>query len=317
MRRHLPVLAGVVVLGALATRLGADAFLDGLRAVDAAAVLAALLLGLLTTLLAAWRWCLVARGLGVPLPVARAVGDTYRAQFLNSVLPAGVLGDVHRAVQHGRDGARAVVLERVAGQLVVIGTGLAILLVSGAGFLAPGPGPVLAVATGALLVGAVVWRLPRVRTAVASNVRRGVLTRRTGPGVVLLSVAGLAGHLALFVVAARAAGAQAPLVELIPLLVAALLAMVLPVNVGGWGPREAVAAVGFGAAGYGAALGLTVAVVYGVLGLVACLPGAAVLLLRRRRESTTPPRGVDDPGPAVLVPGSRTSPENSPVVASC
>lgn len=315
MRRQLPALAGVVVLGALATRLGADAFLDGLRAVDVASVLAALLLGLVTTVLAAWRWCLVARGLGVPLPVSRAVGDTYRAQFLNSVLPAGVLGDVHRAVRHGRDGARAVVLERVAGQLVVIGTGVAILFASGLSTFAPSPGPVLATVGGVLVVAALLWRVPRVRTAVARDVRRGVLTRRTGPGVVLLSIAALAGHLALFVVAARAAGAQAPLVELVPLLVAALLAMVLPVNVGGWGPREAVAAIGFGAAGFGAALGLTVAVVYGVLCLIACLPGAAVLLLHRRRESTIPTRRVRDSG--TLVPAPRISSENGPAVVPC
>jgi hypothetical protein len=31
-----------------------------------------------------------------------AVADCYRALFLNSVLPAGVLGEVHRAVIHGR-----------------------------------------------------------------------------------------------------------------------------------------------------------------------------------------------------------------------
>jgi uncharacterized membrane protein YbhN (UPF0104 family) len=119
--------------------------------------------------------------------------------------------------------------------------------------------------------------------------------------VVVLSLAGLAGHLALFVVAARAAGSHAPLPELLPLLVAALLAMVLPVNVGGWGPREAVAALAFGAAGFGAALGVTVAVVFGVLGLVACLPGAAVLIWHRAPvRAPVPPAGpVPAAGPVV------------------
>ncbi|HEX2299612.1 MAG TPA: lysylphosphatidylglycerol synthase domain-containing protein, partial [Pseudonocardiaceae bacterium] len=103
----------------------------------------------------------------------------------------------------------------------------------------------------------------------------------TGPGVVLLSVAALAGYLTLFVIAARVAGAQATAGELLPLLVPALLVMGLPINIGGWGPREAVTAVVFGAAGLGATQGLTAAVVYGVLSLVACLPGAGVLLLGR------------------------------------
>ncbi|MFC7567728.1 hypothetical protein ACFQU9_31730 [Actinomadura namibiensis] len=69
-----------------------------------------------------------------------------------------------------------------------------------------------------------------------------------------------------------------------PLAVLALLVMALPVNVGGWGPREAASAAAFGTAGLGAAQGLTVAVVYGVLALVASLPGLAVLVARRLPE---------------------------------
>src|SRR5690606_29998428 len=104
------------------------------------------------------------------------------------------------------------------------------------------------------------------------------------PAIAALSVAALAGHLALFVVAARLVGATAPLTTLLPLLLLALLVMVLPVNIGGWGPREAVLAVTFGAAGLGSAQGLTVSVVYGVLTFVACLPGAATLLVKRRES---------------------------------
>jgi hypothetical protein len=53
--------------------------------------------------------------LGVRLPLRTAVADCYRSLFLNATLPGGVLGDVHRAVRHGRDvgdvgrGIRAVV----------------------------------------------------------------------------------------------------------------------------------------------------------------------------------------------------------------
>ncbi len=54
--------------------------------------------------------------------------------------------------------------------------------------------------------------------------------------------------------------------------------MVLP-SVGGWGPREGVTAWAFGAAGLGASQGVTTAVVYGVMVLVATLPGAAVLVV--------------------------------------
>ena len=103
--------------------------------------------------------------------------------------------------------------------------------------------------------------------------------------VLLLSVVALAGYLALFVVAARAAGSHAALRDLLPLLVLGLLAMALPLNIGGWGPREGVTAAAFGTVGFGAAQGLTTAVVYGVLSLIACLPGAVVLVLSVTRAA--------------------------------
>ena len=64
-----------------------------------------------------------------------------------------------------------------------------------------------------------------------------------------------------------------------------MLAMAIPLNIGGWGPREGVAAWAFAAAGLGAAQGVAAAVVYGVMALVATLPGAVVLVaawLRRQ-----------------------------------
>lgn len=270
-----------MLLGALAFWVGTDAVLAGLAAIDATAVLAALGVGLLTTVCSAARWCLVANRLGVPLPLPVAVADTYRALLVNSVLPAGVLGDVHRAVTHGRAdprGLRAVVLERTAGQLVVVVAAVSILLTR-PDLLGLLPGTwALPLVLGLALCSA---RVRRVLGTIAADARAAMVHRGTGPGVVALSLLALAGYLALFVVAARAAGVVAPVGELLPLLMLALLAMALPLNVGGWGPREAVGSVAFGLAGLGAAQGLSTAVVYGVLSTIACLPGLGVVLLRR------------------------------------
>jgi hypothetical protein len=63
---------------------------------------------------------------------------------------------------------------------------------------------------------------------------------------------------------------------MLPLAMLALLGMVAP-GIAGWGPREGVAAWVFGAAGLGAGTGVATAVVYGVMALVASLPGALVL----------------------------------------
>jgi uncharacterized membrane protein YbhN (UPF0104 family) len=95
---------------------------------------------------------------------------------------------------------------------------------------------------------------------------------------VFASVLVFIGHAATFLVAARAAGADAPLSRLLPLTLLALLAMVLP-SIGGWGPREGVTAWVFSAAGLGADRGAATAVAYGVLVLAASLPGALLLVV--------------------------------------
>jgi hypothetical protein len=65
---------------------------------------------------------------------------------------------------------------------------------------------------------------------------------------------------------------------MLPIALLVLLAGLLP-SVGGWGPREGVTAWVFGAAGLGAGRGVATAVVYGVMVLVASLPGAVVLVV--------------------------------------
>jgi uncharacterized membrane protein YbhN (UPF0104 family) len=309
VRKHLGTVAGVLILGVLLWRLGTGVFVDGLRRIDGTTLAAAIGIGLLTTVFSAWRWCLVARELRIRLPLGAAVADYYRALFLNAALPGGVLGDVHRAVRHGQStgdigrGVRAVVLERTAGQAVLVAVGAAVLLTQ--------PSPALTQSREVALIlaivsvcGAVAFAVVRKRRAPSGSGRYGavraalveargaLLARRSWPGVTLASVMVLAGHLAMFVLAARAAGSAASVVRLMPLALLALLAMGLPLNVGGWGPREGATAWAFGAAGLGAGMGLTVAVIYGVLSFAASLPGAVVLVvrwgaaLRRPREES-------------------------------
>ena len=123
--------------------------------------------------------------------------------------------------------------------------------------------------------------LRALRTA-KTDIRDGLIARRRWVGILLATAVVLAGNLATFLVAARTAGATAPLSQLVPLTLLALLAMVLPANVGGFGPREGVAAWAFSAAGLSATQGVTTAMVYGALVLVSTLPGAAVLVVARR-----------------------------------
>ncbi len=223
----------------------------------------------------------MAHRLGVAAPVRTAVAAYYRSQFLNATLPGGILGDVHRGVSHGREtgamgrGLRSVAWDRAIGQAVqaVIAVGAATLL------LPPVRTPlVLAAVVGVAVLVIVVATLPRrVRLMLVEELR---LLGVVWPRLVLASALAAAGHVVVFLVAARTAGVTTPLPELAALAFVVLLASAVPVGIAGWGPREGAAAWVFGAVGLGAAQGLTVAVVYGVMALVATLPGVVVAVRR-------------------------------------
>jgi hypothetical protein len=297
----------IAVLAFVIWRLGTGPFVAGLEAVDGRALLAAAGIVLFTTLCSAWRWTIVARGLGVRLSLPAAVAAYYRALFLNLTLPSGVAGDVHRGVSHGRQvrdvglALRAVVWERAAGQVVQVGLTIAVL------FVLPSPvrssmpivasaavaAAVVVVVVGRVLAGGTRSRLSRIGNAAVVDVRDGVLRRNAFPAVVLTSGLVVLGHAVTFLIAARTVGVTAPLSRLVPLALLALLAMVLP-NIGGWGPREGLTAWVFAAAGLGAARGAAAAVAYGVMVLAACLPGGIVLVaewLSHRRDSGRAARG--------------------------
>jgi uncharacterized membrane protein YbhN (UPF0104 family) len=296
----LRLAAGVAVLWFLGRELGAAPFKDGLRAVSWPAVVAAVTLTALTTVCSAWRWRVVARALGADIDLPGATGAYYRSLFLNSVLPGGILGDVHRAVAQGRragdvtQGLRAVGWERLCG-LVIQAVVTAVVLLILPSPVRPALPYVLAAIAGVagcavLVVRAAARRGPsrpaRAARAIAADLRRGLLVTGVWPQVTLASLLVVAGHTATFVIAARVAGSTAPLGELIALLMVVQIAAGIPLSVGGWGPREGIAAWAFAGAGLGAANGVTAATLYAVLMLVAVSPGAGLLArdaVRRRR----------------------------------
>lgn len=299
------IVGSVVVLGVVVWRLGTSPFLQGVRTVDAGALAAAASLGVLTTVCCAWRWKIVARGLGIDLPLPAAVAAYYRALFLNLTLPGGIVGDVHRGVSHGRDAGdvgralRAVAWERFAGQVVLIAVSLTVLLTLPSPVQSSMPlvaAAVLVAVAGVVLVARArpgSGRIARAWAAAAGDVRDGLLARRAWLPIALVSALFVFGHVVIFLIAARTAGVTAPSSRMLPIALLVMLVMVLP-SVGGWGPREGALAWVFGAAGLGAQQGVVTAVVYGVMVLVASLPGAAVLVVswfrrRRRPKPNEPP----------------------------
>jgi glycosyltransferase 2 family protein len=275
MRRGLLVTLQIgvpaVALAVLAYRLGPEAFRPALAVLAPGPLAAALLLGGVAVAANAARWRIVLRGAGLSLSRGQALAECYRATALNVVLPGGVAGDVLRAWRQRtgaprgwQPGAVSVVTERAAGVALLLG-GAAVLLLTTAA-------PVYPTAVVAVLA-CVAWAVSR------PALRR--LSRRERAAVWAWSALALAALLALtFVVAATLGVAHGP--RVVAALGLALLAgMSIPLNVGGWGPREAAGALAATMFGVPAATGVALATGYGLLATVSVLPGFLVLCRNR------------------------------------
>ena len=202
---------------------------------------------------------------------------------LNQVLPGGVAGDAVRVWRHKRGhgtlGAplRAALVDRLLGHwahlaFTVVGVGL---WSTAHGDGAPaGVVPGLAVWCGAFAL--IAWKPPPgLRTMMADA--RTAVTRGTEwvfhAGVSALLVAAL---LASFACCAVALGVPIgwSAVTAVPLM---LLAMVVPISVGGWGLRELSAVVILTTVGWTSTQAIAVSAAFGVANLLGSAPFIGVL----------------------------------------
>ncbi len=264
-------------------------------------LLAALLLTA-QTILMALRWRLTAARLGLGIGRVRAVGEYYLAQAVNVTLPGGVVGDAARAVRSRAEAglgtaALAVMLERLAGQVVMLAvalTGFALALVRPGGIGWPdGTGAiVLAFAAVALLAPVALSRLAflgridrALRTALFA---RAVLPRQAALG---LAIAAL--NLLAFAACARATGTRLgpeAVTTLVPLV---LTAMLIPLSIAGWGWREGAAALLFPLAGATAEAGVAASLAFGAVMFAASLPGLLWPALSGSTERDLPARETE------------------------
>lgn len=295
----LRVAGGAAILAFVVVGLGTGPFVDGLRHVGWGPAVAALVATAVSTVCCAWRWHLVADRLGADVPWGTAVAAYYRSQFLNATLPGGVVGDLHRAVVHGRRvgdvgrGLRTVAWERSLGQVVQVLLTVVVLLALPSPVRRPVAAwsavvlvclaVVLLVARPRLRGGAMCAPAGRFRRALTEDLHR-IVVRRAAPRLAVLSGAALGCHIALFMVAAATTGVPLPPRATLVAGLLVLLAAAVPVNVAGWGPREGAAAWVFGMLGATPEQGVSAAVLFGVLAAVGTLPGAAVLVSVRHRR---------------------------------
>lgn len=274
MRRRLlqaaQIVVPVVILGWLAYRFGLDGFRQAVAVISPAPLAAALLLGVVAVGAHATRWRVVSRGAGLPLGRAEALAEYYRASALNTVLPGGVAGDVLRAWRQRTDAPRgwrpsaaSVLGERAAGFCVLFGAASVVLLTQA---------PPLSYAVVAAALAGVAWFVAR------PALRR--LNRRDRLAVWAWSALALAALLGLTLVVAASIGvAEGP--EVVVLGFALLAGTAIPLNIGGWGPREAAGVVAAVMVGLSPTEGIALAAGYGLLATVSVLPGFLVLGIRQ------------------------------------
>ncbi|NKI33979.1 flippase-like domain-containing protein [Wenzhouxiangella sp. XN79A] len=298
-RLALRVLTSLGLLVLLACLLDPAEIADQVRRIDPSWLAVGLALCVLQMLAAAARWRLTAIAIGVPLSRRRAIYDYYLAGLANQLLPGGVAGDAARAVRHARSSGRtglavrAVVLERASGQLVLL-TITALLLITtplgrtiaGTADKALGPALPAAAALGALALVVLLRRRPDWLQALWTDARRALLSRRYGPRQLLLSLVVFGTLCGAFASAGRMLGVEVGGADLLVLAPLVLLAMLIPLSVGGWGVRESAAAGLFALAGYAPETGVAVSIAYGLVTLLATLPGALVPLLEPDERST-------------------------------
>jgi uncharacterized membrane protein YbhN (UPF0104 family) len=258
----------------------------------------AVLVGVLQTLLSAWRWRYTTQRIGLALSPSRAVSDYFLASFFNQVLPGGVMGDAWRAQRHarvsGRAGAawRAVIIERTSGQVVVAATTVAVLMITPAWrrVVAGLEAPLAAWAAGLMLflvpIGLFLGLRPGFAALLAAfgdDLRRALLARSAWPRQLAASALIVASYALCFALAGWSIGVDAGLGQMMALAPPILLAMLIPLSVAGWGFREAAAASAWMALGLPAEQGAAVSMTYGLVMLVAAAPGALVLVCRPAR----------------------------------
>jgi len=306
--RLLQILFAVALLILLWRLVEGEQALKLLRSANPLWLIAAFLVISLQTVLSAVRWQLTAGQLGLALSIGTALREYYLAQIVNQALPGGILGDAGRAVRaRGNLGlltsGQAVLLERGAGQISLFVLMLGSLLIT---FFMPSgvAWPAWLLVTIALLLVAC-FAIAVFLLLVARNSSGKVGRFFAGLGrasrsaffpssvfwrQTLLSLGTAICNVAGFTFAAWAIGFQLSFLVALAVVPMILTAMLLPLTISGWGLREGVAVALFPLVGATATQGLVASMTFGVICLLAALPG---LVFTRSSGNHRPEAGVD------------------------
>ena len=312
MKKPLFLLLKVAVSGSLIAFLVSQMDLAAVRGAFAAvtplSVIACTGLLFAQMFLLTLRWTILMRAAGAVIGYWAALRILFAAMFFTQALPSSIGGDAVRIYMVHRRGlplgqaSSTVLLDRAAGLTSLI----VMMALFGHIVFARLPGDsgpwlqLLPFAT-LLAIGAGFWILPRIARLLA--VYRW--------GAQLANPLGLIGQLArdirlavpVFAIsfgvhASTALGVWILAGDLAPgityftvlaFLPPAILLMILPITIAGWGVREGVLVTLFTLTGYGGAEGLIVSLLWGVTTLLAVVPAGLVWLVTRDQGEGLPP----------------------------
>jgi len=241
--------------------------------------------------LASLRWSIVARQHGVALSFRLGVSVTFAAHFFGQVLPSTVGADAVRSWLAMRRGLAAfpvvasVIVDRICGLV-----GLALLIIVGLPRLLTLSGieNSLVVAMVAVLfatgVAGAVGLLLLVRRIHLRGLAGRIQELLVGSAQALASIKGLCAVALSVVIQALVVSSviliawsvdlPLSLLDGLATVPAAMLIAFIPITVNGWGLREGAMITAMGLTGISSADALVVSVLFGVLLLIASLPGA-------------------------------------------
>jgi uncharacterized membrane protein YbhN (UPF0104 family) len=286
-----------LLLGYIGQRVGSTRLVEQLRMLDPGWISIAIGLSVIQHVLSAFRWQLASAALEIRLGLRDAIAHYYASGLLNATLPSGIAGEGMRIWAQSKSSAGcveperssgikraalAVASERAAGQ-VTLGL-LAFVGAIACVTIYPATPRVVALAIAVVAINLLLVTVIAAATRLAySRVSGRIRIPWFRLGVISLPIT--FSYVAVFACTLLALGLDVtPSVVMIAIPLT-LLAMSIPISVGGFGPRETVALFLWGLLGHEPESGAIGALAYGLVCLAASLPGLIPIgmLLGRRK----------------------------------
>lgn len=281
----------LIALAAIIVQTDLSALEQSLSRISWVAIIACLGLVQVQVIVSALRWRFTSQRLGHHIALPVAIREYYVASFLNQTLPGGVTGDAIRAWRMRgdepgawRQPAKAVLFERLSGQIVFFGLaliGLAVWpFVTTSSFGQDTNHYVwvgVALSAIALIVVLLVKRKGAVIGTFSDELFEVFLRRRAWLFQAVTSIAILGSYVGVFFIAATATGSDLPWTACLTIIPFCLVAMLIPTGFGGWGTREAAAMALWPMLGASSVDGLAASITYGWLSLAGAAPGIVFL----------------------------------------